>query len=344
MRARKITLVALLTGVLLTGCTGGDNSAGTPSVSAAPSPVGSGQSAVYEQVVDRVLRSVVQITTRQGLGSGIVFDSKGHIVTNAHVVGHSKHFQVTTATSNKPVDATLVASYPPGDLAVIKVSGTLSEPPAMFADSGKLEVGQEVLAMGSPLGLSGSVTNGIVSAVGRTVREPAGEGSPSTTISDMIQTSAAINPGNSGGALVDVNSRVIGIPTLAATSQQDGAAAPGIGFAISSNMVMRIANQIIRTGSVTSSGRAKLGVTVRSVLDSDFQPAGAGVVGVESGGPAAKAGIRSGDVITALNGTAITSPGDLTTALAERKPGDTVKVTVDRDSDNRTFRVRLGEQ
>jgi putative serine protease PepD len=345
MSARRLGLVVVpaLVVTLLAGCTGNGGSDGS-SDNRATGNGGNAPSSGYEKVVSDVLKSVVQITTGQGLGSGIVYDAKGDIVTNAHVVGGAKSFRVTTATSNRPLGATLVASYPPEDLAVIRVSGKLPVPAAKFGDSGGLKVGQEVLAMGSPLGLSGSVTNGIVSAVGRTVQEPRTEYAPATTISDMIQTSAPINPGNSGGALVDLNSRVVGIPTLAATDEREGDAAQGIGFAIASNTVTRIADQIIKHGSVQRSGRAALGVTVRPVLDSSYQPAGAAVVAVRSGGPAADSGIKPGDVITGVDGATVTDPAELASALARHQPGDTVEVTVQRDGRSRKLSVRLGEQ
>ncbi|GAA4218021.1 S1C family serine protease [Actinocatenispora rupis] len=337
---------AILVTALVAGCTGGGGGSpkATGSATATNGGATGGGSAAYEKVVANVLKSVVQINTSSGLGSGVVYDDKGDIVTNAHVVGDATSFEVTTATSKTPLAAKLVASYPPNDIAVIKLSDSSNVTPATFGDSGDLRVGQEVLAMGSPLGLSGSVTNGIVSAVGRTVQEPRTETAPATTITDMVQTSAAINPGNSGGALVDLNSKVVGVPTLAATNQEQGGAAPGIGFALSSNMVKRIADQIIKDGKVTNSGRAALGVTVRPAVDENYQPAGALVVSVTANGPAAKAGIRAGDVITNVGGTQVTDVTDLTTALAAHKPGDTVEVTVDRNGSSQKVQVTLGEQ
>ena len=172
-------------------------------------------------VVAQVLPSVVQITTGSGLGSGVILDDRGDIVTNAHVVGTATTFQVRLANNPTTFPATLVGAYPPDDLAVIH----LDQPPtglkpARFGDSSKLQIGDIVLAMGNPLGLTGSVTDGIVSAVGRAVTEPAGDGSPGATLPQAIQTSAAINPGNSGGALVDLSASVIGVPTLAATPRR----------------------------------------------------------------------------------------------------------------------------
>jgi putative serine protease PepD len=214
-------------------------------------------------VVAQVLPSVVQITTTEGIGSGVVYDQDGHIVTNAHVVGEADTFEVLLATGQRGLTARLVASYPEQDLAVVRLTDAPEDlRPASFADSGQPEVGQIVLAMGNPLGLASSVTQGIVSAVGRSVSE--GEGL--ATLGNLVQTSAAINPGNSGGALVDLTGQVIGIPTLAAREPEIGAQAPGIGFAIPSTTVTHLADQMIEHGEVIDSGRAALGVTVRTVL------------------------------------------------------------------------------
>ncbi|WP_280727844.1 trypsin-like peptidase domain-containing protein [Kitasatospora sp. MAA4] len=298
----------------------------------------------YQQVIANVLPSVVQITTASGLGSGIVYDDKGDIVTNAHVVGTATTFDVTLANSTTTLPATLVGSYPDSDLAVVRLSSPPSGlRPASFADSGKVEVGQITLAMGSPLGLSSSVTEGIVSATGRTVSEPNGGGSPGATIGNMVQTSAAINPGNSGGALVNLSSQVIGINTLAAVDQEtNGSAAPGIGFAIPSATITNIADQLIKSGKVTNSGRAALGITARTYYGSDFKPAGAVVVSVTSGGPAASAGLQAGDVITQLGSTQITSLSSLTTALASLTPDSKVTVTYQRSGQTKTADVTLG--
>ncbi|WP_083462717.1 trypsin-like peptidase domain-containing protein [Kitasatospora griseola] len=335
--------------LLVTGCSsthkGSGSSTAAGAATTAPAPSASNQTEQdYQQVINQVLPSVVQITAGDSLGSGIVFDDKGDIVTNAHVVGTAQTFTVTLANSTKPLDATLVGSYPQSDLAVIKLSnppGGLK--PAAFADSSKVAIGQITLAMGSPLGLSSSVTQGIVSAVGRTVSEPQTSGSPGATIGNMVQTSAAINPGNSGGALVNLSSQVIGINTLTAVDPELGnSAAPGIGFAIPAATVTSIANQLITSGTVTNSGRAALGVTVRPYFDANFQPAGAVIVSVSAGGPAAAAGLQAGDVITKINDTAITSPSALTTALAGFSPGDKVTVGYQRDGKNQSADVTLG--
>jgi len=296
----------------------------------------------YESVIDRVLPSIVEITTKQGLGSGIVFDRHGDIVTNDHVVGDATSFQVRLPNRAKPLPAKLVGAFPENDLAVVKVSGAGDLHPATFADSSKVRVGEIVLAMGNPLGLSSSVTDGIVSAVGRTMTEPSTPDSPGATLPSTIQTSAAINPGNSGGALVDLTGHVIGIPTLAATDAQEGGAAPGIGFAIPSNTVTSIAKQLIEHGKVLRSGRAALGVEVVSVASSTGEGAGAGVVGVQRGGGAAKAGIERGDVIVKVAGTAVHNAQELAVVLADLKVGQTVPVVVVRNGDRHTVRVTLG--
>ncbi|MER5350307.1 trypsin-like peptidase domain-containing protein [Kitasatospora sp. NPDC002551] len=345
---------AVLTALALAGCSSGASS-DTSSARADGSPTASGSATAqpgganqlqsdYQRVIKDVLPSVVQITTASGLGSGIVYDDKGDIVTNAHVVGTATTFTVTLAGSTKPLDAALVASYPDSDLAVIKLG---SPPdglkPAKFGDSTKVDLGQITLAMGSPLGLSSSVTQGIVSATGRTVTEPSTQGSPGAVIGNMVQTSAAINPGNSGGALVNLDGQVIGINTLAATEpQSDGAAAPGIGFAIPASTVTSIADQLIKDGKVTNSGRAALGITARTYFDQNFRPSGAVVVAVAPGGPADQAGLQVGDVITKIGDTPVDSLNSLTTALASLAPGSKVTVTYNRDGQSRTADVTLG--
>ncbi|MFE0423842.1 S1C family serine protease, partial [Streptomyces sp. NPDC058953] len=287
----------------------------------------------------------VQIVAGDSLGSGVVYDDKGHLITNAHVVDSADSFSITVATGEEPIPAKLVSSYPEQDLAVLKLDRVPTGiKAAVFGDSSKVQVGQIVLAMGSPLGLSGSVTQGIVSAVGRTVTESSSGGGTGATIGNMVQTSAAINPGNSGGALVDLDSRIIGIPTLAATDPDLGnSAAPGIGFAIPSSMVKTVADQIITTGRVTDSGRAALGITARTVLDDNYQPSGTAVVEVEKPGPADDAGLRPGDIITRLGSTQITTITSLAEALASARPGQKVVVAYTRNGERRTAQVTLGE-
>jgi S1-C subfamily serine protease len=346
--ARSAAALAALAALVVAGCGGGGgartSSAGTTTGStpaatgtaSAPATVDQRATALDQAlvtVVKRVAPAVVQIQTSSGLGSGIVFDGKGDIVTNAHVVGNSQRFTVTLA-DGKNRQASLVGSFPADDLAVIRTesSGLTA---ASFGDSSKLEVGAIVLAIGNPLGLRSSVTQGIVSSTGRTVSEGGG-----VTLPSVIQTSAPINPGNSGGALVDLNADVIGIPTLAATDPElGGAQAPGIGFAIPSNMVKDIAGQLIAHGRVVNSHRAYLGVDITSVLGG-----GVLVAGVVNGGPAANAGIKPGDIITALNGQPTPNADALSAAIATDKPGDKVKVSLTHaDGSTATVTATLGQ-
>ncbi len=361
-------IAALLAG--LAACSGSSSTGGsqpgpaaaaTPSSQAAvPTPAASASGAgpassaaalqglenAYTALVKQTLPSVVEIRTPSGLGSGVVFDDQGDVVTNAHVVGDATSFQVVLAGNNQQLPARLVGTYPPDDLAVIKLTGGRNLHPARFGDSATVAVGDIVLAMGSPLGLSSSVTNGIVSAVGRTVSEPADASSPGAVLPQAIQTSAPINPGNSGGALVDISGQVIGLPTLAAVDPQigqGGSAAPGIGFAVPSNIVRDIAGQLIATGGrVTNSHRAALGISVAGLVDPSGNPQGVGVQSVRPGGPADRAGIQAGDVITSVAGQQVPDPATLSTVLATLTVGQTVPVVLQRGGASRTVQVTLG--
>ncbi|MDT7706886.1 MAG: hypothetical protein QOG20_2493 [Pseudonocardiales bacterium] len=297
-----VPVIVAVSALVLAGC-----SATAPPTSATSTPSSAGTAPVattasglqqdYVNVVHAVLPSVVQITTSTGLGSGVVLDTKGDIVTNAHVVTNATAFQVQLASHPAPSPATLVGAYPPDDLAVIH----LDQPPAglapaHFGDSSKLQIGDIVLAMGNPLGLTGSVTNGIVSASGRAVTEPAGGDSPGATLPQAIQTSAAINPGNSGGALADLTGEVIGVPTLAVLDPQTGgSAAPGIGFAIPSNLVTDIAGQLVAHGGhVVDSHRAELGSASAPSSAPTGNPPGSASAASFPEGPPPRPGSRPG--------------------------------------------------
>ncbi|MEU0992325.1 trypsin-like peptidase domain-containing protein [Streptomyces sp. NPDC005953] len=330
---------------LIAGCSSTPTAQPETSTRAAPPKAANDLQSDYETAIKNVLPSVVQIEAGDALGSGIVYDTKGHVITNAHVVGEGTSFRVTVATGEAPLSARLVSSYPEQDLAVIKLEKVPAElKPAKFGDSSRVQVGQIVLAMGSPLGLSSSVTQGIISAVGRTVTESESGGGTGATIGNMLQTSAAINPGNSGGALVNLDSEVIGIPTLAASDPSLGeGAAPGIGFAIPASMVKTVADQIIQSGRVIDSGRAALDITARTVLDDSYQPSGAAVVTVEKDGAADEAGLRPGDIITKVGSAQITTITSLAEALASDEPGQKVVVGYQRGGDSKTAEVTLGE-
>jgi len=323
-------VVALLVGFNTSRQT---NLASASPQTAAISPVSAGQlQNDFVNVYRKVAPSVVQIETTEGLGSGIVFDNQGHIVTNAHVVGTAKSFTVTTS-KGRQLKATLVGTFTPDDLAVIKVPGSSGLQPAVFANSSKLRVGDIAMAIGNPLGLSSSVTQGIVSALGRSSSEGGG-----VTLPNTIQTSAPINPGNSGGALADIQGRVIGVPTLAAADPQMGGAAAGIGFAIPSNTVKDIAGQIVKNGKVVNSHRAYLGINIGDTGEGVY------VGSVSAGTPAAKAGIKAGDVIVAVDGQQTLTSDALGAVLAQHRPGQTVKVKIaHQNGSSATVNVTLGE-
>jgi len=244
LRRPYLLLVVLLAGVAaLAGCGGGNSevaAAGLPNSRAATALQNR-----FVNVVDHMSPEVVQVRTPDGLGSGIVYDHRGDVVTNAHVTANQTRFVVTLSDGDRR-SATLVGSDPGHDVAVMRLAGK-PPAPAAFADSSAVRSGDIVFAVGNPLGLQSSVTQGIVSSINRSVSEGNG-----VTLSQAIQTSAEINPGNSGGALADLSGRVVGIPTLAAVDPEfGGAQAPGIGFAIPSDTVQQVANRLIAAGQST---------------------------------------------------------------------------------------------
>jgi S1-C subfamily serine protease len=294
--------------------------------------------------VNRAGPSVVKIVTSQGLGSGVIMTANGYIVTNNHVVSGSQKVDVTLANGST-LGGKVVGTDPSDDLAVVKINAT-KLPAATFGDSSKLAVGQTVLAIGNPLGITRTVTEGIVSALNRTVREGQGGG----LVRNAVQTSAPINPGNSGGALVNLGAQVIGIPTLTAIDPEFNAPAGGIGFAIPSNVVVFIASQIIKNGKVTHTGRAALGVSVTTVtpqLASQYSlPIDHGVLiaQVLPHEAAARAGMTAGEVIVKVDGRPISTEEDLLDALVSHKPGDTITVTaVTPKGEQHSYQVTLGE-
>jgi S1-C subfamily serine protease len=284
-----------------------------------------------------------------GTGSGVVYDSKGDIVTNYHVVNGASKLSVTL-NDGRVLSATVVGTDAADDLAVIHTSAS-NLTPAQFASAGGYKVAQSVLAVGSPLGLKQSVAFGLISGIHRVEQEPNGAYLP-----DALQTSAPINPGNSGGALVTLNGTVVGIPTLQQTSTQNGSTAQNIGFAIPSDRVTFVANQIIASGKVLHTGRAYLGIAPTDASNQSSSPfggfnpngttpsaSGALIQQLSSGGPAAKAGLQQGDVITEADGKPITDASDLLTVLSQKKPGDSISLKVDRNGSTITVRAHLGE-
>jgi putative serine protease PepD len=261
---------------------------------------------------------------QQAQGSGFVYDTAGHIVTNEHVVDGANSISVRL-WNGASYKATLVGTDPSTDLAVLQVSAPASVlHPLALGDSGAVQVGQAVVAIGSPFGLEETVTAGIVSALHREMTAP-----NNFTITDSIQTDAAINHGNSGGPLLDLTGKVIGV-----TSQieSDSGGSDGVGFAIPSNTVRSIVSQLISSGDVR---HAYLGVGITS--------AGSGVklTDVRSGTPAGKAGLRAGDVITAIDGTKVRNAAALSSAIDAKRPGDAVTLTYVRSGSSHTVRITL---
>ena len=288
--------------------------------------------------------SVVTISLRTsqggGLGTGVVLDTDGHILTNDHVVSGAAqggNIQVTF-DDGSTADATLVGTAPETDLAVIKVAGSSKLQPATFAKSGSLTVGQSVVAMGAPLGLSDTVTSGIVSNTARPVRS----GTNNDAVYLAVQTDAAINPGNSGGPLVDLNGSVVGINSaIASTGSAEGSQSGniGIGFAIPADVATRVATDLIENQTAP---RATLGVNLQGAGTEQAPEQGVPLDEVTAGGAADKAGLKPGDVVTDINDFATTTADGLIAATRYYAPGTTVDVSYLRDGQSSTVKVTLG--
>lgn len=350
------SLVVLLAMALVIGAGGAVAGVllGSRTVVTSPDPIvtlAQGRSAVSRapgsvaDIAARVLPAVVSIEVRVGsggeTGSGIVVDANGYILTNNHVVALA-----SDATAGLTVvfnDGTRVAGRvsgtdPATDIAVVKVDGVHGLTVADLGDSEALRVGDGVIAVGSPLGLSGTVTSGIVSALHRPVRLGAA-GSGDDAVIDAIQTDAAVNPGNSGGPLVDAAGTVVGINTAIRTLSSDPASGGsiGLGFAMPINDARVVADTLIAHGTVT---HPTLGVNARTATDGLVD--GAQVQNVVGGGPAARAGIHEADVLVAVGDRAVRSADELVVAVRSHQVGDTLPVTLLRDGKRMTVDVTLG--
>ena len=312
-----------------------------PSVPAASLPAGS-----VEQVAAKVVPSVVKLETDMGQqteeGSGIILSSDGLILTNSHVVAAAKGGPETTVTfaDGRTARFTVVGADPSSDIAVVKAQGASGLTPITLGSSANLRVGQDVVAIGSPLGLEGTVTTGIISALNRPVAA-GGDARNQNTVLDAIQTDAAINPGNSGGALVNMNGELVGVNSAIATLGGENADAQsgsiGLGFAIPIDQAKRIADELIQNGTAS---HASLGVQVGN----DAGTNGAKIVEVTSGGAAAAAGLPSGVVVTKVDDRVIGSADALVAAVRSRAPGDKVTLTyLDSSGKPQTVQVTLGK-
>jgi S1-C subfamily serine protease len=310
--------------------------------------------ALYERAAPSVVEIEVSRDAERGFGrdqgsggSGFVYDARGHIVTNAHVVSRGDDVRVRFA-DGREVDATVVGSDAASDIAVLRVEATDGElTPLELGSSSEVRPGEPVVALGSPLGFEGSVTAGIVSGVDRTIQAPDG-----STITGAIQTDAALNSGNSGGPLLDAEGRVVGVNAQVRS--------PTIGFAIPIDTVRDVVSQLIEDGEIE---RGYLGVGVQTVTAAATEelglPRGAQVVAVEPDTPAARADLsagndtetveglefaRDGDVIVAVDGEEVTSSEELQAAIGSREPGDRVTLTVSRSGEEREVEVTLAER
>ena len=265
-------------------------------------------------------------------GSGFLIDGKGHVVTNDHVVEGAGRFTVRFGEDGAALDATLVGRDPSTDLAVLAVDAAkvpAETRPLQLASSGGLRPGDAAIAIGSPFGLSGTVTTGIISALDREIESPNG-----FPISGVLQTDAAINPGNSGGPLLDARGRVIGVNSQIASSSRQSS---GVGFAVPVDIVKQVVPGLLADGKID---RAYLGVATTETPGRD----GAVVAGVTQGGPAAGSDLRVGDRIVALDGRPVKGASELSQAVLTRKPGDTARLEVVRGAARRTIEVRLGRR
>jgi putative serine protease PepD len=307
-----------------------------------------GPSCDVTTVAERQLPAVVTIMAASasggGVGSGEVIRSNGYIVTNNHVIAPALGGGTLDVVfdNGESARATLVGRDPLTDLAVIRVDKSDLQTITIGNSSG-LKIGQPVVALGAPLGLSSTVTSGIVSALGRTVHVP-GEGSGSALLVEAVQTDASINPGNSGGALVNCSGALIGIPTAGASTGETGGSI-GLGFAIPVNSAITIADEIISKGSVT---HAFIGVQAQplsaSATGQGGQAAGLWIVAVVPGSPAASAGLQEGDIIRSIDGDPATSTDQLMAVTLTKRPGDRVEVGYERDGKQSTATITLSSR
>jgi S1-C subfamily serine protease len=357
----RIGIAGLVAGALIGGGAGAgvanltDSPATTSSTGASAQSItiknpqtATSTTAAAAKAAPSVVTIYVSSGSNSGSGSGVVLTEDGYVLTNNHVVtldGAGTGTVQVRIADGALYDATVVGTDPSSDLAVVRLNGAKGLAPASFADSDKVQVGDLAVAIGAPLGLSNTVTDGIISATGRAVAT--GSTQNDATVIDALQTDAAINPGNSGGALVNAAGEVVGINSAIATvasgvpGSQSQSGNIGVGFAIPSNPAQRIAKELIANGKAT---HAFLGVSTRTAADSQNSGVGTGaeIVSVQSGSAAANAGLQVGDVVTAVGDRTVTSSTELTAAVRGKAPGATVTMTVRRGSASSTSNVTLG--
>jgi putative serine protease PepD len=323
------------------GALGGDDepaatTAAPPAATQAPGGADGEQGAAAQTDVGRIYEqaspATVSIRAGRGTGTGFLVDAKGLIVTNAHVVARAEEVQIRFGPDEARIDARVIGRDPGADLALLRIAqDEVPEgvEPLELADSDRVGVGETVVAIGNPFGLPRTATVGIVSALGRTITAPNG-----FSIPGAVQTDAAINPGNSGGPLLDSRARVIGVNSQIQTTSGVFA---GIGFAVPSNTVRDVVPVLERDGEVR---RGYLGVSTSE----PEQGQGARVEAVVPGGPAARAGVRAGDLVTAIDGEEVLAPDDVSAAVVAKRQGEEVELRLRRGGQDRTVTVTLGAQ
>jgi putative serine protease PepD len=358
-RRRRLLVMAGVAVVLLAGVVGAliANAINSPATSTPSGSTGASNTAAAcdaTAVANKVLPSVVTIFATgsggAGSGSGEAIRSDGYILTNNHVIAIAANggsVEVLFA-GGQSEPATIVGRDPLTDLAVLKAQPTSELKPISLGSSESVRVGEPVVALGAPLGLSGTVTAGIVSALDRTVELP-GAGSAAALLVSAVQTDAAINPGNSGGALVDCAGQLIGVPTAGATvptpAGHSGGGSIGLGFAIPVDLASRVADEIIATGRVRHAFFGLQTVPIPpSAASTDGVPEGLYVAAVTPEGPAARAGLAAGDVITSLDGQPATSNVQIQELTLTKSPGDVVTVGYERNGQSAQARITLVAQ
>ena len=355
-RGRRAVLLALAAVVLIAAAVAGAlianavNSPSNATTTATTAATNGSSSCNATSIAAQELPSVVTIFagggTGSGVGSGEVIRSGGYILTNNHVILPAVGGGALQVVfdDGSAANATITGRDPLTDLAVIRVSGKSDLRTISVGNSSNLKIGQGVVALGAPLGLSSTVTSGIVSALGRTVHVP-GEASQSALLIDAVQTDAAINPGNSGGALVDCAGALIGVPTAGASvpspSGQASGGSIGLGFAIPVNLAVKVADEIIATGTVT---HAFIGIQAEPLSASATRESGTQglrVAAVVPGGPAESGGLRVGDIITSIENQPATSTDQLIAITLSKRAGDRVQIGYERNGNKATATITL---
>ncbi len=334
-----VSAVVVSAVLLGTGLAGNDNTTPASNAPATTTPVSinsasDGKADVARAVYAAASPSVASVRTQDGSGTGFLVDSNGTLITNAHVVGDNKQVQVRFDDKGAYHDADVLSVDASTDLAAIKIDASAAQGirPLQLADSDKVQVGDSAIAIGYPLGLDRTATAGIISGLERQIESPNG-----FSIDKVIQTDAPVNPGNSGGPLLNAKGQVIGVNSQIATAAGGGEGNVGIAFAIPANTVTKVLPDL---ENGTAPKHAYLGLQTTTVQNGT----GAQIAETTAGGPSERAGLQAGDIVKQVDGQQISSPDDVAQSIADKSPGDKVKVTVDRNGREETVDVTLAQR